>query len=352
MNVRNEIKKILNILFEVPFAISSIKEIVSSVIDKKINRDLIVIYGENHLSELDAKIISWLIKRLKPYKVLSEGYILKSEDLREVEGSIEDFKKEFIENMKEIGTIKYYLETISDRISEEERQKLENIISEILKRYSIKNKRKKYEINIDTNLFDLNGKEFYNLRKFVEESINSFIYEKLDTDIEKYLTYLSDLYKYLELLIPSRIIYRLTIRDFYIKEAILKVGSEEKIIDNNEHLREELNKAYNENNIELIRYINNLREREMAYEIMKSVEELKREFGKYRILVIVGAAHAKNIREILKNNGIKNVRVVSNLYIFDLDMSMNIEYYNSEYEEFQLKIDKLLNYLKHSNKNL
>ncbi|MEM0476706.1 MAG: hypothetical protein QW367_03695 [Candidatus Aenigmatarchaeota archaeon] len=272
MNVRNEIKKISNILFEVPFATSSIKEIVSSVIDKKINRDLIVIYGENHLSELDAKIISWLIKKLKPYKVLSEGHMLKSEDLREVEGSIEDFKKEFIENMKEIGTIKYYLETISDRISEEERQKLENIISEILKRYSIKNKRKKYEINIDTNLLDLNGKEFYNLRKFVEESINSFIYEKLDTDIEKYLTYLADLYKYLEFLIPSRIIYRLAIRDFYIKEAILKVGSEEKIIDNNEHLREDLIKAYIEKNIKLIRYINNLREREMAYEIMKSVE--------------------------------------------------------------------------------
>ncbi|MEM5806581.1 MAG: hypothetical protein QXO07_02360 [Candidatus Aenigmatarchaeota archaeon] len=347
MNVRNEIKKISNILFEVPFAISSIKEIVSSVIDKKINRDLIVIYGENHLSELDAKIISWLIKRLKPYKVLSEGHMLKSEDLREVEGSIEDFKKEYIESIKEMGTIKYYLETISNRISEEERQKLENIISEILKRYSIKNKRKKYEINIDTNLLDLNGKEFYNLRKFVEESIksiNSPIYEKLDTDIEKYLTYLADLYKYLEFLIHLRIIYRFTIRDFYIKEAILKVGSEEKIIDNNEHLREDLIKAYIEKNIKLIRYINNLREREMAYEIMKSVEELKREFGKYRILVIVGATHAKNIREFLKNNGIKNVRVVSNLYFFDLDMSMNIEYYNSEYEEFQLKINKLLNY--------
>ncbi|MEM5830847.1 MAG: hypothetical protein QXO40_01435 [Candidatus Aenigmatarchaeota archaeon] len=284
-------------------------------------------------------------KKIEPDEVLLEGFVLKLEDLKEIEHSIESYKKDFKEKMREIGTIRNYLRYIGSSLSEEGKQKLENIISEFLKRYSIENKKRKSKINIDTNLIDLNSKEFYNLRKFVKNSMNSFIYEifdketenskELETNIEKYLTCFFNLYKYLELLTISRIIYRFTLRDFYIKEAILKVGSEERFIDN-DRLRKVSIEAITKNNIEYSEYINNLREREMAFEIMKSVKKLKRKSGRYRTVVIVGASHAKTSK-ILKNYGIKNVRLISNLYMFDLYVNRNKEYYENEYAEFLKK---------------
>lgn len=347
MRNRSKIKEMIEILSSLLFTINSIKEIAVSLLDKKLNRDCIIIIGENHLSELDGKLQGWIIEKIEPNEVLLEYELrIKNEDIKDYPQNPKILKNIIREDFINTVNLKNYLKKFGEECSlqEEDIQKLERILLEHLQKHSSKRKK----ISLNTNLINIDSKTFYDVCNFIKECIISLSKsEKTDDNTKKYLSCLQKLYEFLlkfgEI---ERVMYRFLIKEIYVKIAMNKIGIEPKCIENeilaSEFMEcvENLNK-YNKYEKERIQQILNLKDKHMANEIIKVIDKYKKKNQKYRIVVIVGDGHVEGIERYLKEKEIKNVRVIRSFSKFDLK-AHQIE--GEEYVNFLLKFSSLFHF--------